>query len=292
SSIDLATSILYACRGPDSPSKSRRTCRPVTRRPLWRTASTAAVSPLGWPTRSRAESMIWVKPASLTARSLASIGPASVIVSMPKSSSFTARPSTRRSRRGAHHEFDAESAEINLRERTLCRWLHWLTIDEDDAASLQRAHRRQHIGCTETHTQQRFVPFDEIRPGRRFDQLEIETAVGTLQQRALGQHSEILPAPQCFESEQRAIEIDPVGAAIRLHRLHESEPVQAGDRRWVAIRAGNGHEVDVVDRQPVMAFDEIDQAVAHAVDSRDVQLHRSGARRHVPRAQLQSPAMR
>src|SRR6267154_768800 len=119
--------------------------------------------------------MIWVKPASLTARSLASIGPASVIVYMPKSFSFMVLRSARRTRRGAHHEFDAEPAEIDLRDRAVCRWLHGLTIDEDDAASLQRAHRRQHVGCTETHTQQRFVPFDEIRPGWRFDQLEIET---------------------------------------------------------------------------------------------------------------------
>ena len=38
SSIDFATSILYSCRWPDRPSKSRSTWKPVTRRPLARTA--------------------------------------------------------------------------------------------------------------------------------------------------------------------------------------------------------------------------------------------------------------
>jgi hypothetical protein len=48
-----------------------------------RTASIAAASPSGWPAMSRAWSMIWLKPASRTARSFASSGPASVIVSIP-----------------------------------------------------------------------------------------------------------------------------------------------------------------------------------------------------------------
>jgi hypothetical protein len=56
----------------------------VTRKPLARTASTAAGSPLGCPTMSEAFSMIWAKPAARTALSFASSGPARVIVSMPK----------------------------------------------------------------------------------------------------------------------------------------------------------------------------------------------------------------
>ena len=56
----------------------------MTRRPLCRTASTAAGSPLGWPTMSEALSMICVKPAARTALSFGSSGPARVIVSMPK----------------------------------------------------------------------------------------------------------------------------------------------------------------------------------------------------------------
>src|SRR5450631_1029679 len=166
--------------------------------------------------------MICVKPASLTARSLASMGPASVIVSMPKSSSFTAGLSLHRSRRCTHHELDTESAEINLRERTLRRRPHGLTVHEDDAPRFERAYGRQYVGSAKSDAQQRFGPYDEIRTRRRLDQLEIETAVGALQERAFGQHAKILSATQRFESQQRAIEIHPVRAAIRLHRLHEA----------------------------------------------------------------------
>jgi hypothetical protein len=56
----------------------------VTRKPLERTAAIAAASPPGWPTMSVAFSMTCVKPASRIAFSLASSGPASVMVSMPK----------------------------------------------------------------------------------------------------------------------------------------------------------------------------------------------------------------
>ena len=47
---------------------------------------------------SRAESMICVKPAARIARSFASSGPASVIVSMPKWSMFIARALAQRVR--------------------------------------------------------------------------------------------------------------------------------------------------------------------------------------------------
>jgi hypothetical protein len=56
----------------------------VTRRPLLRTASIAAGAPPGWPARSLALSIAWVKPAARIAVSLASSGPASVMVSIPK----------------------------------------------------------------------------------------------------------------------------------------------------------------------------------------------------------------
>ena len=86
SSIDFATSILYSCRRPVSASKSRSTWKPVTRSPLARTARQAAGTPSGCDTRSRADSMTWVNPASRIASSFTSSGPASEIVSMPKSS--------------------------------------------------------------------------------------------------------------------------------------------------------------------------------------------------------------
>ena len=84
SSMAFATSTLLAWRCPESPSKSRSTWKPVTRRPLCRTAAAAAGSPSGWPTMSEAFSMTWVNPAARTARSFGSSGPAMVIVSMPK----------------------------------------------------------------------------------------------------------------------------------------------------------------------------------------------------------------
>ena len=58
----------------------------MTRSPLARTTCTAAATPPGWPTMSLAFSMTWLKPASRIAASLADSSPASVIVSMPKSS--------------------------------------------------------------------------------------------------------------------------------------------------------------------------------------------------------------
>jgi hypothetical protein len=62
--------------------------------------------------------------------------------------------------------------------------------------------------------------------------------------------------------------------------------VQARERRWMGLRAGKGHEVDVVDREILVSIDEVDEAVAGAVDSRDVQFHRGSARGHLPRAEV------
>ena len=50
---------------------------------LARTAAAAALTPPGWPARSRALSMTWVKPARRMASSLASSEPFRVMVSMP-----------------------------------------------------------------------------------------------------------------------------------------------------------------------------------------------------------------
>ena len=58
--------------------------KPVTRRPLARTASIAASGPPGWPARSIALSITWVKPAARIAHNFPSSGPARVIVSIPK----------------------------------------------------------------------------------------------------------------------------------------------------------------------------------------------------------------
>src|SRR5450755_1490220 len=59
------------------------------------------------------------------------------------------------------------------------------------------------------------------------------------------------------------------------------------------IDAGKGHEVDVVNRNAVavdgIAIDQIDQRIADALDSRNVELHRPRMRLDSPRALLDQP---
>src|SRR5262245_22232046 len=191
-SIDLATSILYSCRWPLSPSKSRSTWNPVTRSPLARTAAMAAGSPSGWPTTSRADSMTCVNPAARMARSLASSGPASVMVSMPKSVRRIGGPPL--GPEVTLDELERHAAGIELGERATISRPDRPTVDEDDPARLQRGYSRRHRGRAQPDAQQAFVPRDVGGVVRRLDQLQEERPARALQQHALVDDAEELAA--------------------------------------------------------------------------------------------------
>src|SRR6266480_4101322 len=74
------------------------------------------------------------------------------------------------------------------------------------------------------------------------------------------------------------VEVDPVARALAKYGLDHAEVMQAGERRRPRIGARQGNEIDVVDGEIAVAVDEVDQAVADAVDAGDVELHRGGAR--------------
>ncbi len=160
-------------------------------------------------------------------------------------------------------------AEIDLRQRPALGRLDRVTVDEDDAPLTQRAHRRGDVRRTEADAKQALVPLDVLGAFGRLDQLQIEPAARTFEQRALRQDAEILAARQHREAEQVPVEVDPVHRAIAEDRLHDAEVMQARDRRRIRVGAGERHEVDVVDREIAVPIDEIDQAVADAVDSRE-----------------------
>ena len=139
-------------------------------------------------------------------------------------------------------------------------------------------------GAPSPIAEQALVPLDVLGALRRLDQLQVEPAARAFEQRALRQDAEVLAARQHGEPEQVPVEVDPVARAVAEDRLHDAEVVQARDRRRIRVGAGQRHEVDVVDREVAVPVDEVDQAVADAVDAGDVELHRRGARRHLPRA--------
>src|SRR5439155_1738749 len=87
------------------------------------------------------------------------------------------------------------------------------------------------------------------------------------------------------EAKWMRVEVDPVARALAQDGLDHAEVMQAGERRRPRIGARQGNEIDVVDGEIAVAVDEVDQAVADAVDAGDVELHRRGARRHVPGAE-------
>ena len=155
--------------------------------------------------------------------------------------------------------------------------------------SLQRPHRRQHVGRAEADAQQALLPADVLRAGRRLDQLQVELVARALEQRALGQHAEVLAVAAAREKPNSVlVEVQPVARCDRrgssARRRTSAGPASAGGLR---IGAGERHEVDVVDREVPVAVDEVDEAVADAVDARDVELHGRGARRHLPGAELE-----
>src|SRR5439155_11779899 len=102
---------------------------------------------------------------------------------------------------------------------------------------------------------QALVPADVLRARRRLDELEIELVAWALEQRAFRQHAEILATRQHGEAEEVLVEVEPVGRALAEDRLHDAEPVQARDRWRTRRRAGERHEVDVVDRKIPVAVD-------------------------------------
>src|SRR2546428_5161419 len=191
-----------------------------------------------------------------------------------------------------YHQFEGDAAQIKLGQRALVARLHRAVVDEHDAALLQRAPRYRHVRCAQAEPHQAFVPLYVVGARRRLDQLEIELVAGALEQRALRQHAEILAARQHREAEQVPVEVDPVARALAQDGLDHAEVVQAGERGRPRIGAREGYEIDVVDGEIAVAVDEVDQAVADAVDAGDVELHRRGARRHVPGAEVERMLVR
>src|SRR6266850_197315 len=132
-----------------------------------------------------------------------------------------------------YHQFKGDAAEVKLGQRALVARLHRAVVDEHDAALLQRAHRHRHVRCAQAEPHQTFVPLDVVGAWRRLDQLEIELVAGTLEQRALRQHAEILAARQHREAEQMPVEVHPVARALAQDGLDHAEVMQARER-WRA----------------------------------------------------------
>src|SRR5207249_9950630 len=146
---------------------------------------------------------------------------------------------------------------------------------------------RRSFARHEADAHPRLVPAALLRSGRRLDQLQVELAAGALEQRASRQNAEVLALRQHRKAEQASIEIQPIGGAVDEDGLHHAEVVQAGERWRPGIGARERHEIDVVNGEIAVTVYEVDKAVAHAVDSRDVQLHGGRPRRNVPGAELE-----
>ena len=118
------------------------------------------------------------------------------------------------------------------------------------------------------------------------DQLQVERAARTLEQVPLGHDPEADAVRDGREAEDLAVELDPVGRAVRADVLDDAEEVHAGDRRRVRVDRRQLVKVDVVDREIAIAVDEVDEALADAVDRGDVELHRERARRNLPPSEI------
>ena len=82
------------------------------------------------------------------------------------------------------------------------------------------------------------------------------------------------------EVEEPLVEVRPQVHAAAMDVVGEVIDIgQAGAAR-VGLHARHGHEVDVVDAAVAVAIDQEDQAVADALDGRDVQLHRADLALH------------
>ena len=164
--------------------------------------------------------------------------------------------------------------------------------EELDAALLQDLHGAQHVGRAEADALQ--VLLGRREPGEvvGLDQLKVERAAGAFEQQPLGQDAETLAVRQRRKAEDLRVELDPVGGAVGIDVLDEPEEVQSAERRRMGIDRRNGAEIDVVDREFVVPVDEIDEALADAVNRGDVELHRPRPHGNLPRAELERPAER
>ena len=78
------------------------------------------------------------------------------------------------------------------------------------------------------------------------------------------------------------IEVEPNVGASGVGGLHDSVEFEAVHCRRIAVNVGLKVEVNVVDRDVVVAVDQVQDGVANAVHPRDVQFHRFGAARNRP----------
>ena len=124
------------------------------------------------------------------------------------------------------------------------------------------------------------------------DQLEVERAAGAFEQQPLGQDAEALAVRQRRKAEDLRVELDPVRGAVGIDVLDDPEEVHPAERGRMGVDRGNGAEIDVVDREFVVPVDEIDEALADAVNRGDVELHRPRPHGDLPRAELERPAER
>src|SRR5438270_4282403 len=136
------------------------------------------------------------------------------------------------------------------------------------------------------------LPLD-VGDGRfRLDQLQIESVPWTLEEMPLGQDAEAYPVRNQNESEETRVKLHPVGGATGPDVLDDPEEMQPFDWSRGRLRGVDRTKVNVVDRKLVVAIDEVDEALAHAVNGRDVQLHRTCAHWNLPRAKIERAAKR
>jgi hypothetical protein len=161
-----------------------------------------------------------------------------------------------------------------------------------DTALPQDLHGGQHVGRPEADALQVLVGRSEPRDVVGLDQLEVEAATGTFEQQPLGQDAETLAVRQRGEAEDLRIELDPVRGAVGIDVLDDPEEVQSAQRGRVLVDRGNGEKIDVVDREFVVPVDELDEALADAMNRGNVELHRPRPHRYLPRPELARPAER
>ena len=190
------------------------------------------------------------------------------------------------------HELEHDAAKARLGEGPPVVRVDFLRGKEFDAALLQQRHRCHHIGCSEADALQVFFRRGIACVVVGFDQLEEEAAAGTLQQQALGHDAETDAIRKSCEAEELRIEPYPVRGPVGADVLNDAEEVQAADRGRLRFDRRDGAKVDVVDREFVMAIDKIDEALANAMNCRDVELHGACAYGDFPRSHVPNPLER
>ena len=147
--------------------------------------------------------------------------------------------------------------------------------------------RREDVGCAEADALQVFLVRRVFGRVVGLDQLQVEALARALQQQSLGQDAEADVGRERREAEDLRVELHPVRGAVDADVLDDPEKAHPALRRRMRVDVRDGAEVDVVDRELVVAVDEIDEALADAVDRGDVELHRPRAHRNFPRAELE-----